>query len=460
MGALASPRVGSPSFPASPFPKSLWGGLLLTPARPGDHVAVLQLMQESFRGPSTAEYQAQLEEPGYAPGNRLVVLDGPTLVAHARLSFRDMVLGDACIPVARVFDLCTRPEYRGQRLATSLLAACEQLARERGAALLQSRSARPGMFQRLGWCVGDPGSYHLVKPREVLAEVERCRWERAAQHQPSDDLPQLNPARHPLLVRRWKQTEYAAVQRLFAEACVSLNGPLTRDDEYWRWLIARQAYDWLYVAIDGPDRTLFDDIQGNIVGYMFLKSNRMVELVASSTEPRAAEALLVRACRDAVEQSPVPMRLVAPPYAELENLILASGSKTNVPCDQDSSLLKVLDLPRLASAALQHAPESLRASFELREDPDTIPIHREESAAPERLLLEGAKLSADHSLARPQAICSRKVFVRLLLGQQTLEEALFSSQLQITSRQVREVLEQALPPRRYWQPILDDLLAE
>jgi predicted N-acetyltransferase YhbS len=457
MGALASIRREQSSSASSSTER-----LELAPARIGDHLAIHQLLMQVFRGPSTAEFQLQQEEPGYSPANRFVVRDGSRIIGHARVSLREIRFGERWLRAARVFDLCVLPEFRNQRVATHLIAACETLARDKGAALLQTRALRPRLFERQGWFPLGRPSYIQAGPREILAEMERRRFELAALHQASDDLPQLSRTRHPLTVRRWKQTEHAAVQRLYTEATAGMSGPLARSDDYWRWLIARGAYDWFYVVIDGPDRTLFDDIQGHIVGYMFLKGNRIIELMPSPTNDRAADALVARACRDAIEQSVTPLRLDAPLQHCSQELFVAAGGKV---FDRDGEgsevfLAKVLDLARLAEATV-NKDHSSRLTIELRSESATIPLHRQSKAAsePQRLILENGQVLADHNPARPQLSCSTAVLVQLLTGHVTLAEACESSQLRTSSRAVRESLEQAILPRPLWFAPLEDLLA-
>ena len=93
MSALASPRREQQSSSSSPSPNSSCSSsssarLILSPARVGDHLAIHQLLQYVFRGPSAVEFQLQQDEPGYSPAHRLVARDGQRIVAHARLSLR------------------------------------------------------------------------------------------------------------------------------------------------------------------------------------------------------------------------------------------------------------------------------------------------------------------------------------------------------------------------------------
>lgn len=463
MSALASPRreqqASSGARASSSSSASSVSSLVFSPARIGDHPAIHQLLQHVFRGPSAAEFQLQQDEPGYSAAQRVVVRDGQRLVAHARLSVRQMQLGSEWLRVGRIFDLCVLPEFRNQRVASRLIAECEALAREQEVVLLQTSTPAPRIFERQGWAAFGNPCYCQAGPREVLAEMERRRWEQAALHLPSDDLPQLARTRHPLTVRRWKQTEHAAVQRLYQEGIVGLNGPLSRSDDYWRWLIARNAYDWLYVAIEGPDRTLFDEIQGHIVGYMFLKANRIVELVAPSN-PRAPEALLARACRDAIEQSATPIRLDVPQQHPLQELIAAAGGKV-VSRDAEggeTSLGKVLDLPRLARATLADK-QDVRLTLELREEAATLPLQRSAARAALRLVIESGELLTDRAPVRPQLICSAGTLMQLLVGHASVEQACQAQQLRFSNKAVREVLEQLVAPRPLWFAPLEDLLA-
>lgn len=461
MSALASPRreqQASSSNQGASSPAA--SRLIFSPARIGDHSAIQQLLQHVFRGPSAAEFQFQQDEPGYSPAHRIVARDGQRIVAHARLSLRQMQLGNQWLPIGRIFDLCVLPEFRQQQVASRLIAECEILARDQEACLLQTFTHRPRLFERQGWVAFGRPCYSVAGPREVLAEMERRRWEQAALHQPSDDLPQLARPRHPLTVRRWKQTEHAAVQRLYQEGIAGLNGPLLRSDDYWRWLITRSAYDWFYVAIEGPDRTLFDEIQGHIVGYMFLKANRIIELIASPANDRAPEALLARACRDAIEQSVTPVRLDIPQQHPLQELIAAAGGKVQSREGEggEASLSKVLDLPRLARAMLADLP-NVNVTLELRDEPTTSPLQRRVPSNPQRFVVQNGHLQPDQASVRPQVVCSTGTLLQLLVGHASLEQLCETQQLRCTSKAARDALERVVAPRPLWFAPLEDLLA-
>src|SRR6266567_4916887 len=64
-----------PALPAPPTPIAA-PRLRLAVAKTGDHGLLHNLLVSVFHGPSLAEFQAQLDEPGYEPADRLIVKDG------------------------------------------------------------------------------------------------------------------------------------------------------------------------------------------------------------------------------------------------------------------------------------------------------------------------------------------------------------------------------------------------
>ncbi len=95
-------------------------------ASAGDHALIHPFLVSVFHGPSTAEFQHQLEEPAYEPMHRLVVKDGSQIVAHLRIMYREMRFGQLLLPVGLLTDLATLPEYRGCGCASALLSAARR----------------------------------------------------------------------------------------------------------------------------------------------------------------------------------------------------------------------------------------------------------------------------------------------------------------------------------------------
>src|SRR6478736_2929686 len=114
----------SPSAVAAPR-------LRLLAAKTGDQPSIHELLVSVFHGPSLGEFQAQLDEPGYAASDRLIVKDGDEIAAHLRLAKQTIHVDSEALSAARFMDLATAPEFRERGLATALIAAGERAAAER-----------------------------------------------------------------------------------------------------------------------------------------------------------------------------------------------------------------------------------------------------------------------------------------------------------------------------------------
>src|SRR5437763_11706480 len=99
--------------------------------------AVAALASRVFRsdgGDMGADYPLMFASDN-RDGQRIAV-DRGVPVAHVGVCIRDAVLLGAPLRVASIGAVCTDPEYRGQGLASALMADAQQFARERGASLM------------------------------------------------------------------------------------------------------------------------------------------------------------------------------------------------------------------------------------------------------------------------------------------------------------------------------------
>ena len=91
-----------------------------------DHAAVGNFLMEIFGSGCTAEFHASLDDPLYAPGDRLLLRRMGTAIAHVHITQRIMQFGTMAIPVAGVHGLATAANCRRQGLGTHLLLAAER----------------------------------------------------------------------------------------------------------------------------------------------------------------------------------------------------------------------------------------------------------------------------------------------------------------------------------------------
>jgi predicted N-acetyltransferase YhbS len=123
----------------------------IVPARAGDHHDLHALLVSVLHQPGSAEFHAQLDDPFYEPGNRLLVKRHHQIVAHARVAHREMHFGGGLIPVSTLSDLVVLPEYRSEGCAAELVKAAEQSIVETGSRMAFLRTRQPEFFAKLGW---------------------------------------------------------------------------------------------------------------------------------------------------------------------------------------------------------------------------------------------------------------------------------------------------------------------
>jgi predicted N-acetyltransferase YhbS len=317
----------------------------LVPASVGDHPLINHLLHESLSGPSLQEYQAELEDPHYAPEHRLLVKNQGRIVAHVRVSYREMKYGGRTLPVALIDQLATLPEHRGLGLARALLDQAEQNAIEAGASLAMLSTTEPIIFRKRGWTTAAMNCYSRANAREILASLHDTQTEKPTHVVPG----QKQPADESLTIRLWRHVEQAALMRMYADNTAESYGPLVRSEDYWRWLISRRAYDRIYVAIEGPNKLDLCDDWDAIIGYAVMSEGRILELMTGRHVPPtkrrdAARQLLARACGDAIETDQHTVRLDAPIGQPLHEILAASGRF--VQTDNDGGHVQMMKLFR------------------------------------------------------------------------------------------------------------------
>lgn len=415
----------------------------------GDHPAVHQLLLAVFGEPSMGEFQAQLDEPSYEPNDRLLVKRRGHLVAHVRVADREMHFGASILPVSCVSDLVTLPEFRGQGCGTTLLKTAERRMVENGAVLGLLRTARPEFYQKRGWVRCGGMDCSTAGPRHILSHLSEVgSRDRSLRNRPA---PHLH-------IRFWRHVEQAALWRLYEEGTRGTFGSLVRSEAYWRWLVARQACDRIYIAIEGSPKLALDDALHPVVGYAFAKEGRIVELVTSERRPDAAWRLLARICSDAIENDVHEIRLDAPRQHPLHQVIATAGGVNR--CSEHEGglvfMVKLLDTPRLISLL---KPELHRRAAEggLK-----IPCELGVAVDGQKRAFEITKRSVkltQNGLGRSYVQCGEPELTQLLLGQLDIDEALATGRITVSTRLASETTRVLLPRLPVWRPPLDDLPA-
>ncbi len=430
-----------------------------------DHDSIHAFLTSIFRAPTLAEFKASLADPFYEPRDRLLLKSSGRLVAHVHLTHRTMQFGPNQIPVAGLKWLATAQEYRGQGLGSYLLAAAERQATEDGALVGLLRTSIPHFFRRTGWALCGQPCFSQANTRTVLARLldEGLRRHRRHHH-------------HRLHIRPWRRWEEKVLVRIYRQNLPGRYGPWDRTLAYWQWLLRRQAYDQIYVALDGPDLWDLEEISTPVVGYVVLKGHRVVELMSVPGRPKVAAELLAHACGDAIEHDHHSVILHAPPDSPFHQVFAP------------------VEGPRGAERAERHAPGGTGPPRRTEQESERGEVYMARLLQPKRLLerlcgefclrarqarlprplelglqVEGQKYQLElttcgaavvaHRMGRSYLRMNVADFTRLLLGQLDWDRAVAEKRLEASTALAQQAGRVLFPRLPLWYPPLDDLTA-
>ncbi len=458
----------------------------LLPARAGDHAAIHQLLLSIFHGPSAAEFHAQLDEPLYEPTDRLLVKSGEQVVAHLRVTKRLIHFGSLTIPAAGFMDLGTSHEFRSRGFASALLDAGQQQAVSDGALVGLTRTTAPELFRRQGWSVCGRHSFSEAGPRQILAHY--CS--RFPHDDPlrlvEDDAARslLSQPSAPSVVRPLRRIELPAIIRLYDETHRGGYGALARSEAWWDWLMSRAAFDRAYVAViqcaarsadcpaaaDAALRAPHSALE-SVVGSVFVKEGRIVELLCTPDREQVARRLVARVCADAVERNLASVRLDAPPHDPLhEQWVEAGGTKHLSATHQGETcmarvfdplaMLRLLEGTLLARCKAAELPRPFSLGLDVFHHDADLTCCRREDVRSYRLAVgqRGVKLAAGHP-GRSYLSLRRRDLTPLLLGHWDVTDALAAGRLRASTRLAQDAAAILFPQLPWYRPPLDELIA-
>jgi predicted N-acetyltransferase YhbS len=439
--------VASPLSAGSARRRATRSGLRLpvVPAGGGDHAAVYYFLTSVLQGPTRNEFKASLEDPFYEPQDRLLLRRGSHIIGHVHLTHRVMEFGPVQLPVAGLDWLAISPECRRQGLGTRLLSVAERRMTQDGVLVGLLRTTVPHFFRRTGWAVCGRHSYSRADARAVLSGLL------------DRGLPRRRRRRR-LQIRPWRRWEQGALARIYNQNIRASYGPLERTDAYWQWLVRRQAYSQIYVALDGPDLLELEELSTRIVGYAVTQGEKIVELFSSPERRKAQAELLARTCSDAIEHDRQTVLLHAPTGSPLHKVFRTVGG-------------------------FRHHHEADRGEVYMARLPDPLGLMRrlceefdrraEEAGLPRPLelglLVDGKKYLLEigregirvvsRRLGRSYLRMNVADFTRLVLGQLDWQRATTEGRIEFSTGLAREAAPPLFPRLPLWRPPLDDLPA-
>jgi predicted acetyltransferase len=265
-------------------------------------------------------------------------------------------------------------------------------------------------------------------------------------------LAHLPPAPQPRTIRPWRRVELPALVGLYERNCKNVAGMYRRSEAFWQWLLNRQAFDQVYVAIDGPPRLEFTEAETRIDGYAILRGATALEVIAD--QPAVARQLLARICGEAIERDFPAIRLHARPDDPLRPL-MGEGRPAQPPhaAPGDAVLVKALRpwrlLSRLGPVLAGRAREAgLPARAELG--------FSTEGESASLLVARGRARVLARKLGRSYVRLSRADLSRLLIGSLPVEKAVEAGRLRFSTRAAQEFVTALFPRQSVWRPPLDD----
>ncbi len=418
----------------------------VAPANAGDHLAIHRFLANVFQGPSQHEFKAALNDPFYEPRDRLLAKCGGRIVGHAHLTHRVMQFGSLEIPVSGLGWLGVLPEVRGRGIGRRLLDAAEEQISRDGSLVGLLRTRVPHFFRPTGWALCGRYCRSEAPARAVL----RGLLDRGFKH--------LHRNRCRLNIRPWRRMEMPALTRIYYQNIRGAFGSLQRTDAYWNWLVDRQAYDHLYVALDGPDLLELEENHSPIVGYAVTRADEIVELQTAPNHRAAATHLLARACGDVIERNHNGIVLHAPAGNRLHKLFRSAGGRQHHEecCQGEVLMARLLDplelLRRMAPELRCRAEENkLSLPAELGLTVDDRKFH----LAVNRKTIE----ATTDKMGRSHLKLGEADFTRLLLGHLDWNRALADQRLRASTATALETGRRLFPQLPLWRPPLDDLTA-
>jgi len=415
----------------------------VVPASAADHPSIYNFLTAVFQGPSRSEFRASLDDPRYQPLDRLVVRRGAEIVAHAHVTRRAMQFGPLRLAVAGLDGLGTLPSVRGQGCGDRLLTAAEQHMASAGALVGLTWTRIPRFFRRTGWALCGRRCFCRAGARDVVSGLM--------------DRGLLRRGRRRLNIRPWRRVELGALLRIYNQHLGSAYGPFERSEAYWKWLIHRNAFDQIFVALDGPDLLELEEVHAPIVGYMVTRGGRIVELLAAPGHRTAPAELLARACRDAMERGRHTVRLDAPPGSRISKLFQSAGGSPQHETDHDVvlmvKLLSPVKLLRALAGDLHRRAEEAQLARPV--DLGMLVDGRKYRLALTRNGVE----AIDRTIGRSYLRLNVADFTRLVLGHLDWDDALADGRVRASTNVALGAGRALFPPLPLWLPPFDNLPA-
>ena len=413
-----------------------------------DHVAVASFLNAVFQKPSAEEFASSVDDPFYDPADRILLKHGSTILAHAQLTWRTLHYGKARWPLCRVNWLGVLPEYREQGLSGALMEEAESQLREMHPALVELGCKQSPVIERPGWVAVGRYVFSQAGPREVLAQLS----EEAAANK------SLSPLKASISTRVWRRFELPSLVRIYRDNAEGMHGPLQRTQKYWRWLLARRAFEQIYIAVENVRTGANGRCKEKIVGYAVTRNWQIVELLTEPGREDAAKQLIGRFCRDAIERDFHAVRIHGPEQSPLHRLFVDAGGTYHRREKMRGETMLVW-LPDIDRHIDRIGPE---LAARLRAEGIELPCELGVEIGDRRQQLVVRQRKAfltDGRFGCSYIHCDEGTWIRLLAGYDDAATAMLEGRLSASTSFAAQAARTLWPALNVWRPLWDDLSA-
>lgn len=453
---LGRPAARPPSLPAdSACVRELPGAARIVTGNAGDHQLVLELLVQTRQAPLAEDFQSRLDEPSYRPNDRLLVRRDRTLLAHVHLASHIAWFEGQRVPLVKLEDFASLPEYRHAGYDDELLDLAESMAAAEGAvaAVVHADRDRADFFAGHGWSRLRGQGHTRSDARSVLAHLDAQEAARRRRRRPI------------VSVRTWRHFELDPVRQLYEQTAAELWGPLYRSEACWQWLIGRKAQDQILLAVERPrpgasSITARDDEdepggEERVVGYAVVRGSCVVEMMTLPDHGAVRIQLLARACRDALDRDHHWISLYTPAADPLHELLVTAGGAwiSDVTAGEPCWLMKLLSPEKWVERLYPNWHARARAAAIAR------PIELAFVCNHERwrftLTRRSARLERNGATPTDHIECRRSALDSLLAGNLLMPQAIADGILKLSDPNLAAPLTKLFPARLFWQSPLE-----
>jgi predicted acetyltransferase len=436
--------------------RELPGGARIVTGNAGDHPLVLELLVQTRQAPLTDDFQSRLDEPSYRPSDRLLVRRDRSLLAHVHLANHIAWFEGQRVPLVKLEDFASLPEYRHAGYDDELVQLAESMAAAEGAvaAVVHADRDRAEFFEEHGWSRLRGQGHTRSDARSVLAHLD------------AQEAARRRRRRSTVTVRTWRHFELDPVRQLYEQTAADLWGPLYRSEACWQWLIGRKAQDQILLAIErrkpgAPAAPIGHDAEDEpggeerVVGYAVVRGSCVVEMMTLPDHGSVRIQLLARACRDAIDRDHHWISLYTPAADPLHELLVTAGGAwiSDATAGEPCWLMKLLAPEKWVERLYPIWHARARAGGVARPIELAIVCGRERWRF--TLTRRSARLERTSTSPGERVECRRSALESLLAGNLLMPHAITDRTLVLSDPKLAGPLAALFPARLFWQSPLE-----